>query len=63
MARETVFFNNKPKIISTASVLVAYARAAARLCNEGSFGAKTVLDIPPAYLHSEDAATLRKKLL
>ncbi len=47
----------------TASVLVAYARAAARLCNEGSFGAKTVLDIPPAYLHPEDAATLRQKLL
>ena len=47
----------------TASVLVAYARAAARLCDEGSFGAKTVLDIPPAYLHPETAAELRRKLL
>lgn len=47
----------------TASVLVAYARAAARLCEEKSFGAKTVLDIPPAYLHSESSAELRKKLL
>ncbi len=34
----------------TTSVLVAYARAAYRLSGEGSFGAKTVLDIAPAYL-------------
>ena len=47
----------------TASVLVAYARAAARLCEEKNFGAKTVLDIPPAYLHPESSAELRKKLL
>ena len=34
----------------TASVLVAYARAAYRLSKEGNYGAKTVLDIPPARL-------------
>ncbi len=47
----------------TASVLVAYARAAVRLSAEGSFGAKTVFDIPPAYLSSLDGETLRKTLL
>lgn len=34
----------------TASVLVAYARAAYRLSREGQTGAKTVFDIAPAYL-------------
>jgi diaminopimelate dehydrogenase len=47
----------------TASVLVAYARAAARFAREGSFGAKTVLDVPPAYLSPKDGAELRKKLV
>jgi diaminopimelate dehydrogenase len=47
----------------TASVLVAYARAAARLAKEGNFGAKTVLDVPPAYLSPKDGATLRKELV
>ena len=47
----------------TSSVLVAYARAAYRLYREGAVGAKTVLDIPPAYLSVADAATLRKTLL
>ena len=36
----------------TACVLVAYARAAYRLANEGVSGCKTVFDIPPAYLSS-----------
>lgn len=34
----------------TSSVLVAYARAAYRMSCEGAVGAKTVLDVPPAYL-------------
>ncbi|MBQ7377211.1 MAG: diaminopimelate dehydrogenase [Clostridia bacterium] len=34
----------------TASVIVAFARAAARLQGEGVTGCKTVFDIPPAYL-------------
>jgi len=44
-------------------VLVACARAAYRLYREGQTGCKTVLDIPPAYLHPETAEELRKKLL
>ncbi len=47
----------------TASVLVAYARAAYRMNKEGMSGCKTVFDIPPAYLSSLDGATLRKNLL
>lgn len=47
----------------TASVLVAYARAAYRLNREGQSGCKTVLDIPPAYLSPESGAELRSRLL
>jgi len=47
----------------TASVLVACARAAWRLAQAGSFGAKTVLDIPPACLSPKSAEELRKELL
>lgn len=47
----------------TASVIVAYARAAHRLYNEGAKGCKTVFDIAPSYLSSLDGATLRKNLL
>ncbi|MDT2613649.1 diaminopimelate dehydrogenase [Enterococcus dongliensis] len=47
----------------TGSVLVAYARACARLAKEKQFGAFTVLDIAPKYLSSADDATLRKELL
>ena len=47
----------------TASVLVAYARAAFKLCGERNFGCKTVLDIPPVYLSKEPADVLRAKLL
>ncbi len=47
----------------TASVLVAYARAVYRLNKEGQTGAKTVFDIPPAYLSHKSAEELRKNLL
>jgi len=47
----------------TASVLVAYARAAYRLHKEGQVGAKTVYDIGPGYIHPENPATLRKRYL
>lgn len=47
----------------TASVLVAYARAAFRLYREGQTGCKTVFDIAPAYLSAKDGAELRKQLL
>ncbi|MBR5152677.1 MAG: diaminopimelate dehydrogenase [Clostridia bacterium] len=47
----------------TASVLVAYARAAYRLGAEGVAGCKTVLDIPPAYLSPMSGEELRKQLL
>ncbi len=47
----------------TSSVLVAYARAAYRLSNEGVSGCKTVFDIAPAYLHPASGEELRKNLL
>ncbi|RJX37162.1 diaminopimelate dehydrogenase [Paenibacillus pinisoli] len=47
----------------TASVLVAYARAANRLSNEGQNGAKTVFDIPFAYLSPKSGEELRRDLL
>ena len=47
----------------TASVLVAYARAAVRMKESGSFGCKTVFDIPPALLSPAAAEELRKRLL
>ncbi len=47
----------------TASVLVAYARAAVRLFEAGQFGCKSVLDIPPAYLSPKSGAALRAELL
>ncbi len=47
----------------TASVIVAYARAAARLADEGACGCKTVLDIPPALLSPLSAEEQRKLLL
>lgn len=47
----------------TSSVLVAYARAAYRMYNEGQRGCKTVFDIAPAYLHKESGEVLRKNLL
>ncbi|MCL2538921.1 MAG: diaminopimelate dehydrogenase, partial [Oscillospiraceae bacterium] len=47
----------------TASVLLASARAAARLAEDGVYGAKTLLDIPLYYLHADDRMTLIKELL
>ncbi len=47
----------------TASVIVAFARAAYRLNKEGQCGCKTVFDIAPAYLSPLDNETLRKTLL
>lgn len=47
----------------TTSVLLAYARAAVRLSKEGASGAKTVFDIPPAYLSPKSGEELRKELL
>ncbi|KAA9000352.1 diaminopimelate dehydrogenase [Paenibacillus spiritus] len=47
----------------TASVLVAYARAAVRLSREGASGAKTVFDIPLGYLSPKSAEELRRELL
>ncbi len=47
----------------TASVIVAYARAAYRLAKMGQNGCKTVLDIPPALLSPDSPEELRAKLL
>ena len=47
----------------TASVLVAYARAAARLNAEGQTGCKTVFDIAPAYLSAQSGEELRAHML
>ncbi|HET58368.1 MAG TPA: diaminopimelate dehydrogenase [Deltaproteobacteria bacterium] len=47
----------------TASVLVAYARAAWRLNREGAVGAKTVFDIAPAYLSPRTPEDLRRREL
>ena len=47
----------------TSSVLVAYARAVARMSKEGKTGCVTVLDVPPAYLSAKSGAELRKSML
>lgn len=47
----------------TSSVLIAYARAAYRLNKEGQTGARTVFDIPPAYLSAKSGEELRKTML
>lgn len=47
----------------TASVILAYARAAVKLSDKGHHGCKTVFDIPPAYLSPLSSAELREKLL
>lgn len=47
----------------TSCVIAAYARAAYRLHKEGQTGAKTVFDIPPAYLSAKDGAALRAEML
>ena len=47
----------------TSSVLVAYARAAHRLYQEGARGCKTIFDVPPAYLAAQSYEELLKSLL
>ena len=47
----------------TGSVLTTYARAVHRMSKEGQIGAKTVFDVPPAYLSSKSSEELRKELL
>lgn len=47
----------------TASVLVAYARAAYRLNKEGQVGAKTLYDVPPGLLSQRTPEQLRKDYL
>ncbi|MCK9490867.1 MAG: diaminopimelate dehydrogenase [Sulfurimonas sp.] len=47
----------------TASVLVAYARAAYRLSVKGDFGAKTAFDVAPGLLSIKSAHQLRVELL
>ncbi len=47
----------------TASVIVAYARAAYRMKQDGITGCKTVFDVAPAYLSPLSGEELRKNLL
>ena len=47
----------------TSSVLVAYARAAVKMSNEGLSGCKTAFDVAPGYLSPHSAEDLRKRLL
>lgn len=47
----------------TASVLVAYARAAYRMNQEGQKGCKTVFDVAPAYLCRQTGEELRAHML
>ena len=47
----------------TASVIVACARAAVRMKQEGFKGCKTIFDLPPAYLSSKSPEELRKEML
>ena len=47
----------------TGSVIVAFARAVARMHAEGQTGCKTVFDVPPAYLSPLSGEELRAHLL
>ena len=47
----------------TSSILVALARAAHRMSQEGQTGCRTIFDIPPAYLIAKDGDWLRAHLL
>lgn len=47
----------------TTSVILACARAAYRMKQEGMSGCKTMLDIPPAWLSARSGEQLRKELL
>jgi len=52
---------NNPEF--TASIMLAYARAAYRLYKKGEIGAKTVFDIPPAMISTKTAEELRREIL
>lgn len=47
----------------TASALIALARATYRMNKAGQYGAKTILDVPPAMMSKKSAEELRKDLL
>ena len=47
----------------TASVIVAFARAVARMKVEGHVGCKTVFDVPPVYLSSRSRDELIRDML
>ena len=47
----------------TSSVLIALARAAYRMNQNRQYGAKTIFDIPPAFLSEKSSNELRKELL
>ena len=47
----------------TASTLISLARATYRMNKEGLFGAKTILDVPPAYMTEKTGEELRKEIL
>lgn len=47
----------------TASVIVAYSRAAYRLHKDGKIGAHTVFDVPPAYLINMTGEEIRSHML
>lgn len=47
----------------TGSVLVACARAVARMAAQGQSGCRTILDVPPAYMSQLSADDLRAKML
>ena len=47
----------------TASVLIAFARAAYKMKQNGQTGCKTVFDVPPAYLSAKSPEDLRKQIL
>ena len=47
----------------TSSILVAFARAAYRLAEEGQSGCRTVFDIVPAYLSAKSGEELRRTML
>ena len=47
----------------TSSVLLALARATYRMNKNGWYGAKTIFDIPPAFLSEKSSEELRKELL
>ena len=47
----------------TASVIVAYSRAVARMAKEGDVGCKTVFDTPPTYLSPKSYGEIIAKLL